>query len=392
MPVEFAAWTASRISPQAFYGYLSGNITVFIACVAALVAISIRHWAKGSSNPFSDAPMHGKVILITGGTSGIGAAVVEALALQGAQLVLLVRSVQDGWLQDYVTDLRERTKNELIYVEECDLSNLLSIRRFATKWIDSTPARRIDQIILCAGIAEPVGKKRSTTADGVEVHLGVNYLANFHLLSILSPVIRAQPPDRDVRVIFLTCTLYILGDLDVTDLEYTKRKYNSRRPWHVFGASKLALMSFAGEFQRRLETGKTPDRQLSHRCILVDPGLARTPSFRRFVTLGSLWGLSFYLSMYPFWFIFVKSAAVGAQSVLFASMAPASVHDNIRRIVQGIEIISDCQAKDVKREEVVDQKLALKLWEASEILIEQAEKRGAVQRNLRKDKTNTKLM
>ena len=55
-------------------------------------------------------------------------------------------------------------------------------------------------IILCANTMTPRGAAVQISEDGVEANFAVNYLANFHLLSILSPAIRAQPADRDVRI------------------------------------------------------------------------------------------------------------------------------------------------------------------------------------------------
>ncbi|KAJ5042364.1 uncharacterized protein L3040_004913 [Drepanopeziza brunnea f. sp. 'multigermtubi'] len=177
--------------------------------VALGVVALIKWYSIGASNP-SERQMHGKVILITGGTSGIGAATALALAERGAQIVLLVhQSPTDIFLVDYIEDMREKSGNEMIYAEQVDLSSLYSIRKFATKWIDNAPPRRLDMIILCAATLTPPGKSRILTDEGLEETWAVNYLANFHLLSILSPAIRSQPPDRDVRIIFANCSSYM---------------------------------------------------------------------------------------------------------------------------------------------------------------------------------------
>lgn len=100
--------------------------------------------------------MHGKVVIVTGGTSGIGAAVVRDLAQRGAQIVLLTHQPpSDMFIVDYIEDLREETGNTMIYAEQVDLSSLYSIRQFATKWIDNAPPRRLDMIVLCAATLTP---------------------------------------------------------------------------------------------------------------------------------------------------------------------------------------------------------------------------------------------
>lgn len=111
-----------------------------------------KRYTSGAINT-SERKMHGRVVLITGGTSGIGAEAAYELALRGAQIVLLTRlPPSDPWLIEYIDDLREKTNNELIYAEQVDLSDLHNIRQFATKWIDNAPPRRLDMIILCANI------------------------------------------------------------------------------------------------------------------------------------------------------------------------------------------------------------------------------------------------
>lgn len=323
--------------------------------------------------------MHGKVIIMTGGTSGTGAAVGEQLALQGAQLILLVRSTEDGWTQEYITELRHRTGNNLIYAEECDLSSLLSIRKFATKWIDNQPVRRLDQVILCAGVTQPMYGSRMATKDGIEVQLGVNYLANFQLLNILSPALRAQQAERDVRVIVATCTSYILASVDLDDLEFTRRGYPATRPWRAFGASKLLLMSMLKSLQVKMDSHKRPDGLPSRvKCIAVDPGLVRTQSFRRFVSFGTILGLLAYLLTYPLWFVFFKTAQNGAQSILYASMAPSANVDDDG--ISGGDVIQECVTKEVRRSEVLDTDFQDKLWQASENLIVEAEKRSVLEK------------
>jgi NAD(P)-dependent dehydrogenase (short-subunit alcohol dehydrogenase family) len=139
---------------------------------------------------------------------------VRELATKGAQIVLLTQhALNDPFLVDFIDDMRRDTKNELITAEQVDMESLHSIRTFATKWIDNAPPRRLDMIILCANTLTPSSKGLQSTSEGVELNWQVNYLANFHFLSILSPALRAQPPDRDVRVLFGNCSSYMGGDL-----------------------------------------------------------------------------------------------------------------------------------------------------------------------------------
>lgn len=247
---------------------------------------------------------------------------VEDLASRGTQLILLVKDANDIFTVDYIEDLRERYNNQLIYAEQCDLANLYSVREFATKFIDNSPPRRLDMVVCCAGLMAPPSTPRTATKDGVEAHLGVNYLAHFHLLNLLSPVVRVQPPDRDVRVILATCSSYIFGELDLNDLQFLRRTYPSSRPWKCYGAAKMAVMIFGIELQRRMHAYKRPDGEKTNvKVYNVDPGMARTPGARRWLSLGTLWGLALYLVTWPLWWLTLKSGDAAAQSFLAAAMS-----------------------------------------------------------------------
>ena len=268
--------------------------------------IASRRNNGSTSNPYESN--------LQGGTSGIGAAVVEELAQQKAQIVLLVRDHTDPWTIEHIEDLRRRTENNLIYAETCDLNSLHSVREFATKWINTTPPRRLDMVICNAGVLAPPFSSPRTTVDEFEQHWGINYLAHYHLINLLSPAIRSQPPDRDVRILFTTCSLYAIGNP-------AKRVETS--PWRATGTSKLALMMAAQDLQRQFDKYQRPDKSPANiRCYCVDPGIVRTPLSRGFLSMGKIWGLLLYLVMWPVWFVVLKSAWEGAQSILHCAMSP----------------------------------------------------------------------
>ncbi|KAH6856649.1 hypothetical protein B0I37DRAFT_396227 [Chaetomium sp. MPI-CAGE-AT-0009] len=344
---------------------------LLLKCSTAAATIALTKWYTGGRTNRAERNMHGRVVLITGGTSGIGAVTAYELARRGAQVVLLTRlPPTDAFLVEYIDDLRTRTGNNMIYAEQVDLADLYSVRQFATRWIDNAPPRRLDMIVLCAATMVPPGGSRVETEEGVEVTWMVNYLANFHLLGILSPAIRAQPFDRDVRIVIPTCSSYIGSpklDAEVKEKDWT--------PQWAYARSKLALMVFAKAYQKHLDAYKRPDQlPMTARVVLVDPGLARTPGMRRWLTRGSLWGLLLYLIFYVFAWLLLKSPEMAAQSVLFAVMEGSLVS------VPGGKLIKECMSVDCARNDVDDEEVAKQLWESSDKLIERVEKQQAVKR------------
>ncbi|KAF2472002.1 NAD(P)-binding protein [Lindgomyces ingoldianus] len=369
-----AGWTIVKVVPSLLLLYI------------------LKRFFNGTANT-SERNMHSKVVIITGGTSGIGAEVAKELASRGAQLVLLTQHpLSDPFLVDYIMDLRTSTNNELITAEHVDLSSLHSIRVFATKWVDNAPPRRLDMIVLCANTLTPPGGKPSVTDDGLEGNWGLNYMANFHLLSILSPALRAQPPDRDVRVIFGTCSSYMAGSLPGIDSPSAASRSNKEKkrekkdgkkeattiaftPSQVHATSKFALMTFALAFQKHLSSYVRPDKNpMNARVILVDPGFTRTPGMRRYLSCGSLWGLALYLILWPFWWLVLKSPEYGAQTFLYAAMEAKYGRG------EGGVFLKECREIGFVRKEVEDEGMQKRLWEESERTVQVLEKEGAIKR------------
>ena len=355
-----------------------------------ILALLLKLYTNGSSNTW-ERKLHGKVYIVTGGTSGIGAALVKELAKNGAQLVLLTSQVSENadssakiWITDYINDLREFSGNEMIYAEDCDLSSLYSIRKFATKWLDSKPARRLDGVICLAGESLPIGKLRTNTIDGVEIQMGINYLSHYHLLTLLEPALRVQPPDRDVRVLLTSCVSQNMGEIDTNDLLWSDRSYPSNKPWKVYGTSKLQLNMFAKEFQRRVSKIERPDKQpCGVRINIINPGIVRSPSTRRFLSFGTIWGLILYILMYPIYWLLIKSCEMGMQSFLFAINAP-SVYDG-----PGGLYIKECSIIKEVRKELHDVELQKVLYDNTALLINELEKTSARKRVAEKAKDSS---
>ncbi|KAJ2987541.1 hypothetical protein NUW58_g4450 [Xylaria curta] len=229
-------------------------------------------------------------------------------------------------------------------------------------------------LILCANTLTPPGGERVETDEGVEEMWMVNYLANFHLLGILSPALRSQPFDRDVRIIVPTCSSYIaFPDLGSA---LSKKQWTPKK---AYARSKLAMMVFGQAFQKHLDAYKRPDElPMNARVVFVDPGFARTPGMRRWLTRGSIWGLVLYIFGYFLPWMLLKSAEMGAQSILYAAM-----ESSLGRGAGG-KLIKECMEVDFARNDVKSEDVAKQLWEASDKLIEKTEKEQAALRALEK--------
>jgi hypothetical protein len=150
-------------------------------------------------------------------------------------------------------------------------------------------------------------------------------------------------------------------------------------PSKAYARSKLALTIFGQAFQKHLDAYKRPDgAPMNARVIFVNPGFARTPGMRRWLTRGTLWGLGLYLVLWQNVWILLKSSEGGAQSFLYAAMEVTLGRG------AGGKMIKECQEVAFARSDVKDEKAAKKLWEGSEKLIERVEREEAVRRALEK--------
>lgn len=228
-------------------------------------------------------------------------------------------------------------------------------------------------LILCAATLTPAGTPRVLTEEGIEENWMVNYLANFHLLSILSPAIRAQPADRDVRILFASCSSYIASPPVKDGSEALDAKDWS--PGKAYARSKLALLLFGNAFQKHLDAYKRPDGAPNNaRVVFVDPGLSRTPGTRRWLTRGSLWGLAVYVALWQGVWLLLKSADAGAESFLYAAME-ATLGSG-----EGAKLVKECREMVFARVDVRDVEGAGRLWKGSEELVERVEREEAVKR------------
>ncbi|NKX86967.1 oxidoreductase [Nocardia coubleae] len=169
----------------------------------------------------------GRTVIVTGATSGIGRAAAAVLAAKGARLILAVRDQEKG--RAVAAEMSGRVE-----VRPLDFSSLASVRQFADG-IDST----VDVLINNAGT---MTDSLQHTADGFELQFGVNHLAPFALTNLLLDRITD-------RVVSTSSTAYRSAQLDFDDLQWAHRPY---KPFGAYGASKLSVLLFTDELQRRL--------------------------------------------------------------------------------------------------------------------------------------------
>ena len=182
--------------------------------------------------------MHGKTVMLTGFTAGIGKSAATELAEMGADLVLVCRNPDKG--KAVIEELRAKVPGARLDMLLGDLGSQADVRRIAAEFL--AWKRPLHVLFNNAGV---VMRSRTTTVDGLETTFAVNHLGYFLLTNLLLECLRTSAPSRVVCTASDAHTFS--GALDFDDLQSEKRF----SIFGCYGRSKLANILFTRELGRR---------------------------------------------------------------------------------------------------------------------------------------------
>ncbi|KAK0117993.1 hypothetical protein ONS95_012304 [Cadophora gregata] len=201
-------------------------------------------------DPENDIPdLSGRVIVVTGGTAGLGAQTVTLLAAHSPSHIFFTgRSTNAA--QKLTIALKTAHPTTPITFIPTDLTSLSSVQAGAKHILSLTT--RLDILICNAGVmALPPG----LTENGYEIQFGTNHVGHALLIKLLLPAMlaTAKLPGADVRVVSLSSEGnqgHPLGGIIFKDLK-TVQNFRFMGPWQRYGQSKLANILYAAELARR---------------------------------------------------------------------------------------------------------------------------------------------
>ncbi|XP_069788034.1 retinol dehydrogenase 13-like isoform X3 [Narcine bancroftii] len=264
--------------------------------------VLVKDYVSGGICP-SSASASGRTIIITGANTGIGKETARELAKRGGKIILACRNMEK--CETAAREIRGDTLNHHVYARHLNLASMKSVREFAKK-----------------------------VTEG-----------HFLLTNLLLEKLKNSGNSRIINVSSLA---HIAGEIDFDDLNWEKRKYNTKA---AYCQSKLANVLFTKELAKRLEgTGITVNA--------VHPGVTNTELGRHTGMHKSTFSSTV---LGPLFFLLIKSPKIGAQPSIYLSVAEE---------LEGIsgKYFDAMKQKDPSPQAMDDEK-ARHLWEISAKLV-----------------------
>jgi NAD(P)-dependent dehydrogenase (short-subunit alcohol dehydrogenase family) len=283
----------------------------------------------------------GKKIIVTGASLGsLGCATAKVLLSWGAELTITCRSGSAALLSALREDLPENLHTHL-FTHDLDLADARSTAAFAHWYIGR--GQDLDVLINNAGIHLDLLSQWSApalSADGVELQWRTNYLGSLHLSHLLLPLlVSTAKKTGDARIVNVVSMLHTRGRND--QFFEPNRPYNS---WDAYGQSKLALMHFSNECQRRFASDGLQSFCLHPGAVFTNvasKGLAGNPLLERMRNF-----------LAPIERFFMLTAEEGAQTTVHCATAEGIVGGGYYR---------DCKVVPASPD-LDDRQIASQLW------------------------------
>jgi len=195
-----------------------------------------------------DVPdLSGKVILVTGGYSGIALGVIKVLLTRGAKVYMAGRSQSKA--EEAIEIIKAETGGKAPVFLYLDLADLTTVKAAANEFLSKE--NRLDILFNSAGVMIP--PKDQLTVQGYDLQFGINALGHFYLTKLLLPTLVSTAklnPDGKVRVVAPSSGAHHLHGLSFDTFKDGPAR-NKLGEWSLYSQSKYAVVVVARELARR---------------------------------------------------------------------------------------------------------------------------------------------
>ena len=292
-----------------------------------------------------------KHAIVTGcGLGSLGFETAKTLARWGAVVIVTTRSNTAAVAQALKDELAQENISARVDGHELDLSDAGSVSRFS-QWYQQHYGQRLDILINNAGIHLDLmskWKEPKLTSDGYEMQWRTNYLGSAHLTHNLLPLLQKTGNNYgEARIVNVVSQLYSRGNnIALFDPDTA---YNS---WKFYGLSKLALIHFTYELNRRF----SKKDKLKSYCLhpgsasgtytnVANKGFEGSPIIAFLRKLGA-----------PIEKLFMSTVEEGIQTQIYCATATDA---------QGGHYYQNCQIRETTAD-TQDEKAAGRLWQETQ--------------------------
>ncbi|KAK5164122.1 uncharacterized protein LTR77_010213 [Saxophila tyrrhenica] len=186
--------------------------------------------------------LNGKVMVLTGATSGIGLETARALSMTGATLFLTARNLPAA--EKAIQDILVLGRISLIRM---DNNSLTSVRAAATEILTRSNGK-VNILVANAGVMGI--SDHQLTEDNHEVHFQTNFLSHFMLFQLLKDaLLSSATSDFHSRVVVVASSAHRAATLPKSDdYSFEKSEYDHNM---AYAGSNLAKIYLANEVNRR---------------------------------------------------------------------------------------------------------------------------------------------
>lgn len=301
----------------------------------------------------SEFDLQGKIIIVTGGTNGLGLASATDFYKRGAHVIITARSTEKG---NVAIQAIQKNSNHIGIIEYgiYDATDFKTIQKFVN-WFQEKNLK-LDVLLNNAGIAYPPYE----VYHGIESTFLVNHLSHFYLTKLLLPILKSGP--QGTRIVNVSSEAHeLFTDKKILPLDYKKwndiahvaEKDFSGFP--IYGWSKLANICFTRELSKRLGENSNIYVNANHPGAIASNITANTSLKDSFI-------VSYIVN--PLLKIFFNNPQTGAQTQIYLSTSPEIQEKNIK----GQYYVPNCKPFKIK-DVYIDVEMDKQLWELSEILV-----------------------
>jgi len=287
--------------------------------------------AKWSVDQIPD--LSSKVVIVTGGNSGLGKETVKALLAHNAKVYMASRDAHKAEI--VIQELKGETGKEAIFLQ-LDLASLESVKSAAQEF--QRQESQLHILFNNGGVMSPPIDK--LTNDGYDLQFGTNVLGHFFLTTLLLPELKAgakSSSDHVARVINTSSQVHVIAKLDFDALADTAAR-NKLTPSDLYGQSKFGNVVFSHELARRYGDDGIVSIALHPGSLKTDLGRHISPFVRSIIHALS------------------NTPAQGALTQLWGGTAPEAASLNGKYLIPWARI-------GLPHKDTLDPTTGAKLWE-----------------------------